>query len=263
MNELEDETGPGSGSKSDTTQDYFLGDRLAIRQPVRGYRAGIDAVLLAATALDGDSPLLDLGAGVGTVGLCAAARCPDLRVVLVEREAELLNLARENVAANHLEDRVSVVEAEIGEALPAAAARVLKADTFAHVVANPPFHDEAAGTASLWPLKAVSHAMTADALELWARFMARMTMPGGRSTIIHKADALPRILSAFENRFGGITILPIYPRDGAPAIRVIVDGIKGSRAPLVIKPGLILHGSGNAFQPDVDAILRRGAALPI
>jgi len=72
-----------------------------------------------------------------------------------------------------------------------------------------------------------------------------------------------RILSAFENRFGGITILPIYPRDGAPAIRVIVDGIKGSRAPLVIKPGLILHGSGNAFQPDVDAILRRGAALPI
>jgi tRNA1(Val) A37 N6-methylase TrmN6 len=258
---------PSGGARSDampdTTQDYFLGDRLSICQPVRGYRAGIDAVLLAACARDGDSPLLDLGAGVGTVGLCAAVRCCELRVVLLERQAELADLARANVVGNHLEGRVSVVEAEIGETLPPDASKLLKAGTFAHVVANPPFHDEAAGTSSLWPLKAVSHAMTADALEHWARFMARMAMPGGRATMIHKAEALPRILAAFENRFGGITILPIYPRDGAPAIRVIVDGVKGSRASIVIKPGLILHGSGNAFRPDADAILRDGVALAI
>lgn len=245
----------------DTTTDYFLGDRLSVRQPVKGYRAGIDAVLLAATAKPGEGPLLDLGAGVGTVGLCAAIRCPDLIVTLVERAAELAQLARDNIAANALEARVSVVEAEIGATLSSQAARVLQAGSFAHVVANPPFHDESAGTSSLWPLKAVSHAMTADALELWARFMARMAMPGGRATMIHKAEALPRILSAFENRFGALTVLPIYPRDGAPAIRVIVDGVKGSRAPLVIKQGLTLHGAGNAFLPDIDAILRHGAPL--
>jgi tRNA1(Val) A37 N6-methylase TrmN6 len=252
-----------SEAMSDTTQDYFLGDRLSICQPVRGYRAGIDAVLLAACARDGESPLLDLGAGVGTVGLCAAVRCRELRIVLLERQGELADLARMNVTANHLEGRVSVVEAEIGEALPPDTIHLLQAGTFAHVVANPPFHDVAAGTSSHWPLKAVSHAMTTDALELWSRFMARMTMPGGRATMIHKAEALPGILATFENRFGGITILPIHPRDGAPAIRVIVDGIKGSRAPIVIKPGLILHGAGNAFRPDVDAVLRNGAALAI
>jgi tRNA1(Val) A37 N6-methylase TrmN6 len=245
------------------TEDFFLGDQVIIRQPVKGYRAGIDAVLLAACARPGEGPLLDIGGGAGTVGLCAAVRCPSISVVLVERQAELANLARGNVALNVLENRVTVVEADIGEPLSPDAARVLKADTFAHVLANPPFHDEAAGTASLWPLKAVSHAMTADALETWVRFMARMAMPGGRATIIHKAEALPRILKAYDNRFGGIAILPIYPRAGAAAIRVIVDGIKGSRAPVVLKPGLILHGDGNAFRPEVEAILRHGAALSL
>ena len=247
----------------ETTVDYFLGDRLTVRQPVKGYRAGIDAVLLAATARSGESPILDLGAGVGTVGLCAAVRCPDVNVTLLERTSALADLARANIAANDLASRVAIVEAEIGEALPPDAARALPASTFAHVLANPPFHDEGAGTSSLWPLKAVAHAMTSDALESWARFMARMAMPGGRATIIHKAEALPRILSAFENRFGALTILPIHPRAEAPAIRVIVDGVKGSRAPLVLKPGLILHGPGNAFLPEIDAILRQGAALQI
>lgn len=245
------------------TDDYFLGDRVMIRQPVKGYRAGIDAVLLAATVRPGEGPVLDIGAGAGTVGLCAAVRCPDVGVVLVERAPALAGLARVNVVLNGLEDRVTIVEADVGEPLPKDVALQMPADSFLHVLANPPFHDEGAGTRSLWPLKAVSHAMTADALELWARFMARSTMPGGRATMIHKADALPRILQAFENRFGGLSIIPVYPRAGAPAIRVIVDGIKGSRAPLTIKPGLILHGDGNAFLPEVDAILRHGAALTL
>ena len=106
--------------------------------------------------------------------------------------------------------------------------------------------------------------MTAEALEAWARFMARMASAGrprdhdpqGRSLAAHSCTRSKIALA----RSG---VLPIYPREGAPAIRVIVDGIKGSRAPLTIKPGLILHGDGNAFRPELDAILRHGAALSI
>lgn len=247
----------------ETSADFFLGDRLTIRQPLKGYRAGIDAVLLAATARPGEGPLLDVGAGVGTVGLCAAARCPDIAVVLVERQAELARLARINIEANGFADRVRLVEADICEPLQQDVRATLTDSSFAHVVANPPFHDQERGTSAHWPLKAVAHAMTWDALELWSKFMARMAEPGGRATMIHKAEALPRVLASFENRFGAITVLPIHPRQGEPAIRVIVDGIKGSRAPLRIAPGLILHGEANAFLPDVDAILRSGAALAI
>jgi tRNA1(Val) A37 N6-methylase TrmN6 len=254
---------PMGTTSLETTLDYFLGDRLTIRQPVKGYRAGIDAVLLAACARSGEGPILDVGSGVGTVGLCAASRCPDVSVVLVEHQPELAALAQSNIEGNGLQNRVSVVEADIGEPLPPGTARILRPDSFAHVLANPPYHDDGNGTPAASVFKALSHSMTAEQLETWSRFMARMTAPGGRVTMIHKAEALPRILKSFENRFGALTILPIHPRDGAPAIRVIVDGIKGSRAPLVIKPGLILHSDGNAFRPDVDAILRDGAGLSI
>jgi tRNA1(Val) A37 N6-methylase TrmN6 len=249
--------------RDDVTEDYFLGDRVLVRQPLKGYRAGIDAVLLAATARTGEGPVLDVGAGVGTVGICAATRCPDISVSLVERQPALVALARQNVALNHLEGRVSVVEADVTEPLSRAASDALPANAFAHVLANPPYHDDHAGTASGNVFKALSHSMTAEQLEAWARFMARATASGGRVTMIHKAEALPRILECFENRFGAMAVVPVYPRLGAPAIRVIVDGVKGSRAPVSIRPGLVLHGDGNAFRPELDAILRGGGGLSL
>ncbi len=240
------------------TEDYFLGDRLIIRQPRKGYRAGVDAVLLAASvgvSDGGDATLLDIGAGVGTVGLCAASRLPGLRVTLLEREAELVKLANENIAANKLVSRMMAVQAEVG------AAAGLTPESFDDVVSNPPFHDFGTGTPAPNALKAASHAMPGQALDDWLRYMARMVRPGGRATLIHKAEALPDVLAAFEARFGGIIILPIHARAGEPAIRVIVQGIKGSRAPLTLLPAFVLHGEGNAFTAEAQNILRHGGAL--
>lgn len=246
------------------TDDVFLGDRLRIRQPAKGYRAGIDAVLLAAVARVGNDPqgaILDLGAGVGTVGLCVAARLSTARVVLIERAPELVALARANIDANSMAGRVTIVRADICAPLSAEAQAALPAETFAHVLANPPFHDTAHGTEAATALKAQSHAMPADALDDWLRFMARCAAPGGRATMIHKAEALPCLLEAFGGRFGAIKIKPIYARDGEPAIRVLVEGVKGSRAPSSLMPGLVLHGDGNGFTAEVDHILRRGNAV--
>lgn len=261
MNAPEPELQPSEA----VTDDLFLGDALAICQPRNGYRAGTDAVLLAATlapeiALEG--PVLDVGAGVGVVGLCVAARCPNAKVVLVERESKLAALARHNIERNGLAMRVSVVETDIARATGALNGAAVASETFAFVLANPPYHDEGRGTVAGNPLRAASHQMPQDALEIWARFMNRMAAPGGRVAMIHKTEALPRILSAFANRFGGISVLPVHARADEPAIRVIVTGIKGSRAPLSIKPSLVLHGPDQAFLPEIEAVFRYGAALP-
>lgn len=242
----------------DFTEDYFLGDRLIIRQPRKGYRAGVDAVLLAASVRapeKGAPTLLDIGAGVGTVGLCAAARLPTLNVTLLEREPELAKLAIENIAANGLTGRVTAVQAEVGA--PAG----LAPESFDDAVANPPFHDLNAGTPAPNALKAASHAMLSQSLDDWLRFMARMVRPGGRATLIHKAEALASVLGAFETRFGGIVIVPIHARLNEPAIRVLVHGTKGSRAPLTLRPPFVLHGDGNEFTAAAQKILRQGGAL--
>ena len=110
-------------------------------------------------------------------------------------------------------------------------------------------------------VKAAAHAMPRDGLDDWLRALAHLTRPGGRVVVIHKAESLAELLAACRGRFGGLTVRPIQPRAETAAIRVIVSGIKGSRAPLQLSAPFVLHGEGHAFTPAADAVLRLGAAL--
>jgi tRNA1(Val) A37 N6-methylase TrmN6 len=257
---------PSTQERPPVTNDAFLGGALSILQLRSGYRAGLDAVMLAA-AVPGDAsrPLrvLDVGAGVGTAGLCVARRLPSAEVVLLEKQRELAALAGQNVQHNDLDARVRVVASDVGATAGELRVHGLVDESFGHVIANPPYHDADAGTLASDALKAGAHAMDDGALDAWARFMARMTAPGGLVTLIHKAEALGRVLGAFDQRFGALRILPLQPRVGAAAHRVIVQGTKGSRAPLQLLPGFVLHEAGNAFTPAAQAILRHGANLPM
>lgn len=242
----------------ETSRDAFLGGAVEVRQPRRGYRAGLDAVLLAASVSlpPGTAHrLLDIGAGVGVVGLCAAVRLPELDVTLVEQRPDLCALAAGNIADNGLADRARVVAHDVvGATAPADPA--LCDNGFDVVVSNPPFHDASNHRQSPNALKAAAHAMPDAGLDAWLRFMARMTRSGGTAMMIHRTDRLPAMLAAFGPRFGALTVLPLHPRAGAPSSRVIVRGIKASRAPLTLKPGVVLHGADNRFTATIDRVLK-------
>ena len=247
-----------------TTDDAFLGGALQILQPQNGYRAGLDAVLLAAAApvISGTSArILDIGAGVGVVGLAAARRVADAHVTLIERDPQLAALAQANIARNRLADRVRLVQADVSQPLSAHAELGALTETFDCVLANPPYHVHGRGTAARDASKANANAMSEGDLDRWARFMVGMARPGGHAVVIHKAEALPELLAALAGRFGDLVLLPIHPRSGSPASRVFVRGLKGSRAPLQIRQALVLHDAAGAFMSAVEAILRRGAAL--
>lgn len=248
-----------------TTDDAFLGGKLRILQPRQGYRAGLDAVMLAAAVTERGARafrVLDAGAGVGTAGLCVAWRCPAAEVVLVEREAALAALARENVLRNGLVPRVSVAEVDLARATPDQLAGLGLADgSFDVAIANPPFHAEGAGTPAQNGLKAAAHAMAEEALEDWGRFLARMVRPGGVALVIHKASALPDLLAVLARRFGGLTALPMHAHAGEAAGRVLVSGVKGSRAPFRLAAGLVLHEADERFTAGAEAVLRHGRSL--
>ena len=249
------------------SDDAFLGGRLRILQPREGYRAGLDAVMLAAAVADrGGAPfrVLDAGAGVGTAGLCVAWRCPSARVVLIEREPDLVALARENIARNGLGDRVTAVEADLCRvSRDALAAHGLSEVDFDQVIANPPYHPEGAGTAAAHMLKAAAHVLPEDGLDDWCRFLARMARPGGEALIVHKAAALPALLRALDGRFGGLAALPLHSHAGEPASRILLRGAKGSRAPFRLEAGLVLHDGDDRFTPAAEAVLRLGQALDV
>jgi tRNA1(Val) A37 N6-methylase TrmN6 len=257
--------GPPSSAKAAiaTTRDEFLGGALTLLQPKSGYRAGLDAVLLAAAcpAVAGER-VLDCGAGVGTVGLALARRTGGAQVTLVERDPALAALAARNAWDNDLAGRVKVIAADLTAPLTRSLALAELAGTFTHVLANPPYYAQGAGTRAADPLKDGSHAMPEGRLDDWVRFAAAMACEGGTLTIVHRPSALPEVLAAMERRFGDTHVLPLHPRKGTPANRVLIQAKKGSRAGLTLLAGRVLHAeTGHGFTPEFDAVLRGGAAL--
>ena len=252
---------------ADTTVDAFIGGQVEAVQPTRGHhRSGLEAVLLGAALDSGSSgTLVDLGAGAGVAGMVAAARCPELSVVLVERDQTALACARAALARPvnaAFSPRVSVVGADIA-APEAERERAGLARAGADwLLTNPPFH--LAETASPPPgaARAAAHVLAGGGLDAWMRAAVSALKVGGVAVVVFRADRLPDLLAATTGRFGGIDILPIHPRADEPAHRVLVRATKGSRATTRLLPALNLHGAtGGTYLPPVERMLRAGAGL--
>jgi tRNA1(Val) A37 N6-methylase TrmN6 len=247
------------------TEDGFLNHHLTIRQPRDGYRAAIDPIFLAASipALAGQRAL-DIGAGVGVAALALAYRVADLKVTGIEIDPALMRLATENAKANRFEARTDFMIGDVTRP----PARLLPA-SFEHVMANPPYL-EATG-ANVSPNlgraganvegRAGPQGNEAD-LAAWMGLALAMVREGGSVTFIHRADRLDDVIACFKGRLGGTVVFPLWPdRAAAPAKRVLVQGIKGGRAPLRMARGLVLHEDGDGYTPEADSVLRAGAGL--
>ena len=158
--------------------DAFLGGRLHLRQPVRGHRAGTDALLLAAAGPQGFAGrAADLGAGIGVVGLAFALRERGCRMSLVEVEPGLCRLAAENARANGLAERVEVIEADVLASGKGRREAGLAADAFDLVLTNPPFDDAGRGRPSPDPARRLAHLSAAGDLEAWFGTAAVLLRP--------------------------------------------------------------------------------------
>ena len=244
------------------TRDAFLAGRLTLSQPGRGFRAGLDSVLLGAAVAEGRKSLLDLGCGVGTAAFVAMVHNGDLPATLVDRNTDMTTLAAANAADNGLAARARIVVADIaGKAADRRAAGLMD-NGYDSVIANPPFFDDGGGTLADDPGRAGARHMDAAALDLWIRTAAGAATAGGEVIFIYPAPSLSPLLAGFTRRFGAVTVLPLTPRLDEPAGRVLVRGIKGSRAPLTLLASRTLHeAEGRAFRPEFDAIFRGTARL--
>ena len=235
-----------------TRESTVLDGRVRLAQPAAGYRAGLDAALLAAVcdAEEGER-VVELGCGVGGALLAAAARRPSARFTGVERDPEALALARSNIITNDAADRV---EALGGDA--AAAFRSLNLPRFDLAMANPPFFDDPAALRAPAPAKRGAW-MANDGLAVWLGWLLDAVRDGGRVLLIHRADRLPDLFAALRPRAGSIQVRPVHPFADQPAKRVLIRAVRTGRAPFRLLSPLILHDrSGAKHTPEAEAILR-------
>ena len=240
------------------SDDKFLCGRLRLLQPLKGYRAATDPVLLAAAcpAVPGQS-VLDLGCGAGAAALCLGLRVPGLALAGLEMQPAYADLARQNATRNGI--RVEVHEGNIAR-MP----RDLRRD-FDHVIANPPYYPPG-GSPS--PIGARATAMQVETpLADWVAAAARRLRPGGWLTLICGADGLPMVLGALGTKLGSAAVLPLAARQDRPALRIILQARKGGRAafrllaPFVLHEGAAHDGDRESYTPAANAVLRDGADL--
>jgi tRNA1(Val) A37 N6-methylase TrmN6 len=243
------------------SDDALLDGRVRLLQPCGGHRAGSDAVLLAAAVEPlATGAVVDLGAGSGAVGLMIGART-QATIVFVEKDPALVEMCRRNVDRNGLQDRARVVEADI--LAPARERRWngLLAASADVVVTNPPFLEEGRSRASPDAGRARAHQLPEGGIAGWIRVCADLLKPKGRLALIHRADRLADCLRHLEPGFGAIAVKAIHPRADEPASRIVITAVKGSRAPMMLAPPLVVHEADGRFTGEAEAIHRGDALL--
>lgn len=267
-------------AKKKTARHFVLGGKVALHQALDGaHRAGLDAVMLAASIAEQsnvqaskETPfrVIDLGAGVGTAGLCVAARHRNVSVTLVENDPETLALATltlEDATNASFAERITLLNADVTLRGKQRIAAGLVPNMADHVIMNPPYWDRDKVRLSPSKTRANAHTLSDQGLEPWLRTAASILCNKGLISVIFPANGLDLILNHMRGRFGDICIFPLYKGKAEAAIRVIVTGVKGSRAPLKIAPGLVLHEAPEAgisrreWTPHANAVLNGEASL--
>ena len=252
---MKDEVTPPQAPE--VVENALLDGRVRLRQPARGYRAGMDAALLAAAvpAAPGER-VFEAGCGAGGALMQVAARRPGVSLTGLERESPMAALAERNAALNGVADRVSILNGDV-----AAGFAALGLKPFDWAISNPPFFDDPGALRAPAPGKTAAW-MADDGLAAWTGLLLKAVREGGRIVVIHRADRLADLLGLLAPKAGSFAIRPVHPFADQPAKRVLVQAIKTGKAPLRLLPPLVLHDRTDAkHTAEAEAVLRGESAL--
>jgi len=233
----------------------ILGNRLTLAHLPNGFKTSMDSVLLASAckAKSGER-LLDMGCGVGGAGFCVLARVEGVDLMGVDIQAEQIELAQQNARDNKFEN----TQFETSDIID-----FKREKEFHHIIMNPPYLEGGKHLRSPHPEKATAmgHEENAHSIKDWIDIAHFNLKSNGTLTIIHRADQVDEIIRAMSKRFGAIEIIPLWPKAGVNAKRVIIRCIKDRRSPSTLHSGLILHEVDGQYTIETDKILKNAEGL--
>jgi len=227
---------------------------LVIRQPERGYRFSIDAVLLAGFAAPFcRGAVLDLGTGCGVLLLLLSRLAPrGFSGTGVELQEGLLASARDNFRENGFSGRLVAVPGDVRGDIPG-----VEPGSFDLVVSNPPYVRAGCGRRNPDPVKeAARHEVTCTLPELFSS-ASRFLAADGRFAFILPAPRRAEIESCAAKEGLHVECLRmVHPRDGLPPFRLLCCAARsGAGAPRVL-PALFLRGAGRSSSSEVERVCR-------
>jgi tRNA1Val (adenine37-N6)-methyltransferase len=241
-------------SRPGETLDTLLGGKLGILQGKKGYRASLDAVLLAGFAkIHGATRVLDLGTGNGSIALMLAALHPAAQIVGLEIQKPMVNRARRSVCLNRLERRVEIIHGDVRLIREA-----LKPESFDVVVSNPPYRAPRSGRVNPDVEKRVARHEVHGALMDFLRAGGYVLRRGGALFVVYPAArAIDLLVGMRHESVEPKRLRLVHSFRGRSASLVLVEGVKGGGQELEIMPPLVVYTSEKQYADEVRALLRK------
>lgn len=230
---------------------FVYNKKVVVWQPTQGYRFSIDTLMMVAGLPQNNAAftLLELGSGVGTGCLAASFHFPQAKITGVETQELLHQIALQNKQENNFKN-IEFLHGDMCEQLKECH------NSYDVVMCNPPFYREPHRTPSADNCKGTSHFEGATPLEKWVRKASKCLRPYGELVMIHEAASLDRLIVHFkESNFGSINIIPLWPKEGREAKRIIIKAKKLGRAHLHLHHGITIHCNDGSYTSSVKDIL--------
>jgi len=229
-----------------------------IFQRKKGHRHSTDDLLTAWYALEKSPPVtraLDLGTGIGTVGLLVLAGMPEgMRLTCIEAQDVSYRFLRENLRANDVEARVDALHGDLRE--------LALDQRFPLVTGSPPYFDVAAGIVPADSQKAHARFELRGDVSDYASAARRHLESDGLFVLCFPWPQKARALAALHGEGFAVAHRDVIPRTGlAPLFSLFACTLApaGAPAPDVEEPPFVVrHEDGSHTQAMHDVRARFG-----
>ncbi len=250
---IRDEAMPDSLKKAGETIGDFLGGRLRIIQKERGYRYSIDAVLLADfIRLKPGDVAVEFGIGSGIIPLILQHRFKFRKIIGIEIQEELADLARRNVLLNGLEGRIEIITGDVKKIRTICGAGACQAVFF-----NPPYRKMHSGRINPAGQKALARHEIVGSLADFLASASYALRARGAVYAVYPATRLVELM--VRMRQSGVEpkrLRVVHSTASTAGEFVLVEGRKGGGEKLDVLPPLVIYREDGGYTGEVAAMLR-------
>jgi len=233
----------------EVTKNNILNGFINLYQPKKGFRVGIDSILLASSISSCDN-CLEFGTGTGIISLSLAKRFPLSHIMAIEKNKELIKIGKKNIILNNLKDlNIKMIYGDLRKDSFLADLN----NTFDRVVMNPPYFNKEKFLLSLNKTKMDSK--YEDNIYLWFSEAYKKLKPKGYLNFIYRSECLDMIMQYLNKDWGDIRIFPLWPKKGLPSKLIIVQAKKKSKSEVKLLSGLVLHNDDGTYTEACNSIL--------
>jgi tRNA1Val (adenine37-N6)-methyltransferase len=239
--------------------DELLGGRVKIFQKEKGYRFSVDALLLAHFVRVKEGELIaDLGTGSGVIAIIVAQRRECGRVVAVDIQEELVDMARRSVMLNDLQEKVNICHGDIKKI-----ETLFRPETFDISILNPPYRKLKSGRINPDDQKSIARHEIAGTLHDFLKASTYLLRKSGRVYIIYPATRMVGLLSSM--RTAGMEpkrLRIVHSHASSRGEFVLAEGVKNGREQLAVLPPLTVYSKAGQYTGAMKAVFRELSCLP-